>query len=101
MILEIEHDSLGNTHEGGKCLLSEREVLARRGKLFQVMSTHNGELFDPHSATANIFKRDNQRGGYLYNLQKCSEACWEAYVKFLGTRNRRYLNVAQRRFIDG
>ncbi|KKL49270.1 hypothetical protein LCGC14_2317120, partial [marine sediment metagenome] len=24
MILEIEHDSLGNTHEGGKCLLSER-----------------------------------------------------------------------------
>lgn len=103
MTIEV-HDSLGNayTHQkGGKGLLSEREILAQQDELFQVMSTYNGELFDPHSATANVRKHDNQRGGYLYNLHKCSKACWEAYVKFLGTRNRRYLNVAQRRFIDG
>lgn len=98
------HDSLGNTYvhqKGEKSLLSEREILAQQDKLFQVMSTHNGELFDPYSATANVNKRDNQRGGYLYNLHKCSQACWQAYVRFLETRNRGNLNVAQRRFING
>lgn len=99
MSIEV-HDCCGNIHMN-QDLLSNREILAQRGALFQVMSTINGELFDPHSAIANICKRDNQRGGYLYNLQKCSKACWESYVRFLKTRNRRYLNVAKRRFIDG
>lgn len=77
-----------------------REVLARRHhQTFRVMSTHNGELFNPHIATANLNKRDRQRGGYLYNLCRCSERCWKAYVSFLATRKN--FNVAQRRFIDG
>ena len=101
MTIEV-HDSLGNAYvhqSGGKSLLSEREILAQRDRLFQVMSTYNSELFDPYSATANIYKRDSQRGGYLYNLQKCSEVCWKSYVRFLATRKN--LNVAQRRFING
>ena len=103
MTVEV-YDSLGNAYvhqKGGKSLLSEREILAQQDELFQVMSTYSGELFDPHSATADIYKRDNQRGGYLYKLLKCSEACWQAYVRFLKTRNRSNLNVARRRFIDG
>jgi len=101
MTIEV-HDSVGRAYvhqRGGKSLLSDREILAQQDGLFQVMSTNNGELFDPYSATANIYKRDNQRGGYLYNLQKCSEVCWKSYVRFLKTRKN--LNVAQRRFIDG
>lgn len=102
MIVEV-YDSQGSTyaHVDGASPLAEREILAQRDGLFQVMSTDNGELFDPHNATANIHKRDNQRGGFLYSLHKCSQTCWENYVRFLKTRNRRNLNVAQRRFIDG
>jgi len=103
MIVEV-YDSQGIAYphqKGDKSLLSDRDALAQKDELFQVMITNNGELFNPHSATANIYKRDNQRGGYMYNLKKCSQACFEHYVKFLRTRNRKNLNVAQRRFIDG
>lgn len=103
MIIEV-YDSQGTTyayHRGEESPLSEREALAQQNELFQVMITNNGELFDPHSATANIYKRDKQRGGYVYKLRKCSQVCFKYYVKFLATRNRRNLNIAQRRFIDG
>lgn len=97
-----DYQGMARTYtRGDPCPLRERDILAQQDELFQVMSTINGELFDPHIATANVHKHDNQRGGFLYNLCKCSKACWESYVQFLRTRNRRHMNVAKRRFIDG
>lgn len=87
------HDDSYDSQDGN------RIIIAKHSHYFYVMSAGNGELFDPHDPSDSIMAK--QCGSYVYSLKKCNEECYEQYVLFLQTRNKKYLRIAQRRFLDG
>lgn len=85
-------------HEGAQ----PTEALAKKigpGSFF-VLATVDGGLYDPLDATASVTDKDRERGVPKYAMRRCSEHCYESYLRYLGSKNRATLRVAERMFID-
>ncbi len=99
----IAFDIKGNEHECKNCheaIFTGREVIAYKSDLYYIMCAHDGELFNPFETGINIYKRDSSRGKFKYNFKVCSMNCFQFFIKYLGSRNKRFLRIAQRRFLD-
>ncbi len=71
------------------------------GRVFEVLASGDGELFNPLVHNGNIPKNDRHRGGRHFRLVKCSSDCYRSYTTFLRSKNRTHFVVAQRRLLDG
>jgi len=80
-------------------LLSHLAVLASQsGNRFMVLSSNEGNLFNPTDPQDRIDKPDKERGGKFYRLRSCSQLCYTQYGAFLRSKNRTHYILAQRRF---
>lgn len=96
----IIYDSKGNDFDNKNSTLTRKDILALKSDVFRIAATLDGLLFDPRNVGHNMSKKDRLRGGYFFQLRKCSENCFSMYVNFLKTRNTADLIIAQRRFKD-
>lgn len=75
------------------------DIAARRSEnRFMVLANNEGDLFNPNEINTNIHQKDRERGGRFWNLQTCSEECYNQFVAFLRSKNRTHYLIAQRRF---
>ncbi len=92
-------DINGTPHEIYKDIASDFVVLARwSGNRYLVLSSNEGDLFNPLDAKANVKKKDRERGGMFWKLRTCSQECYREYTTFLRSKNRTSYLLAQRRF---
>jgi len=75
------------------------KVFARCSKQrWLVMASNEGDLFNPNEINDNLNRKDRERGGDFFKLQKCSKECYEQYTTFLRSKNLTHYLIAQRRF---
>lgn len=92
-------DINGTPHEIIKGAKPNFDVLARwSGNRYLVLSSNEGDLFDPLDINANMNRRDKERGGMFWKLRTCSQECYQQYTIFLRSKNRTPYLLAQRRF---
>jgi hypothetical protein len=63
-----------------------------RSDHYFVLINNEGLLYNPCDTNTKIKQ---------FSLKKCSKSCYNMYVKFLSSKNRKYLNTAQRSFLNG
>ena len=56
-----------------------------------ILTNNDGLLYNPSDINTKIKQ---------FSLRKCSKSCYNMYVKFLNSKNRKYLNTAQRSFLN-
>lgn len=92
-------DINGTPHEKSDNIEPDFKVMAKwLGSKFFVMGSNEGDLFSPLDPTANIHKRDKERGGLFWQLRICSEECYKQYTTFLRSKHKTPYLLAQRRF---
>jgi len=67
---------------------------------YYILSSSDGELFNPITDSKSFSKKDDERGGRFYKLNKCSKETYNFYVSYLRSKNNTQLILAQRRFIS-
>jgi hypothetical protein len=92
-------DINGTPHEILEGIRPNFDVLAKwSGNRYLVLSSSEGDLFNPLDINDNIRKRDRERGGMFWKLTTCSQECYQQYTIFLRSRNKTPYLLAQRRF---
>ncbi len=92
-------DINGTPHKIHKDVIPDFVVLARwSGNRYLVLSSNEGDLFNPLDIKANVKKKDRERGGMFWKLRTCSQECYREYTTFLRSKNRTSYLLAQRRF---
>jgi len=87
-------------------LLSENEICSSKkealayiiGDMYFVLTSSDGDLFNPQDSSMSRGKRDHEKGGYFFQLRKCNKVCYDYYVTFLKTKNKTHYILAQRNF---
>ena len=94
-------DAVGTMHDIEHDACPDFDIVARwTGNRFLVLASKDGDLFNPLDPQSTINKRDKKRGGKLYQLRTCSQACYSSYGMFLRSKNITHYLIAQRRFRD-
>lgn len=92
-------DINGTPHEIERNVKPDFDVLARwSGNRYLVLSSGDGDLFNPLDINNKIRKRDRERGGMFWKLRTCSQECYEQYTVFLRSKNKTPYLLSQRRF---
>jgi hypothetical protein len=79
--------------------LDEKEFLAHRiGGIYFVLSSSDGDLYNPQNSSMSRGKVDHEKGGLFFRLRKCNKTCFDYYVTFLKTKNKTHFTLAQRNF---
>lgn len=86
----------------GKNTFNDFKSVARQTKAAHfILVSREGVVFNPNDTSMDISKKDDIRGGLLFELQKCTRECYEAYKQFLRTKNKTHLVITERRFLNG
>jgi hypothetical protein len=92
-------DINGTPHEISEGKKSSFDILAKwSGNRYLVLTSNDGDLFNPLVMNGGIRKRDRERGGMFWKLRTCSQECYQQYTIFLRSRHQTPYLLAQRRF---
>jgi hypothetical protein len=99
---DLNIDKNGTPFKGNKKAAAGQKWVAQKiGKSFWVTVSSEGFLYNPLDLSDSLSKIDKERGKPFYNMQKCGQVCFDAYVHFLRSKNRTNLVIAQRAFQNG
>lgn len=103
-MVEEHVDINGTPHKPhkDKSISMDCPLVARRTKRgCFILASVEGVIFNPNNPEFNLTDKDKKRGCPLFQLQQCSEKCYESYKLFLKTKNKTHLILTERRFLNG
>lgn len=85
---------------GGHVELDENKprlahTVERGDKVYYFVAYHRGNVYDPHGMYANKVKSRE------IGSKKTTKKTFDLYIKYLNTRNRSFLTLADRNYVNG